>query len=119
MVKSARAAVSGDRRQRRDEGGRDSGEEAELIPRQLTQRRRQQKALLRPLQGAQGGLARALVAAAPPGGITWQRGVQDGEHQRPGAEGLPAHVSKNGDTETAQDEAGIEDAAQSLGYVSL
>ena len=48
------------------------------------------------------------------GGHTWQCGVHDREHQGTGAEGPPAHVGKDGNTEAAQDETGIEDAAQCL-----
>lgn len=46
--------------------------------------------------------------------LTWPRGMQDGEQQSPGAEGFPAHVGKDRDTEAAQDEAGIEQTAQDL-----
>lgn len=46
---------------------------------------------------------------------TWQRGVHDREHQSPGAEGLPAHVGKDRNAEAAQDETGVEHAAQGLG----
>lgn len=41
--------------------------------------------------------------------------MHDGEHQGTSAEGLPAHVGKNRNAEAAQDEAGIEHAAQGLG----
>lgn len=40
--------------------------------------------------------------------------MQDREHQGSGAEGFPAHVGKDRDTETAQDEAGVEHTAQGL-----
>ncbi|KAL0611706.1 Zinc finger protein [Plecturocebus cupreus] len=46
--------------------------------------------------------------------LTWQRGMQDREHQGTGAEGLSAHVGKDRNTEAAQDEAGIEHTAQGL-----
>lgn len=49
------------------------------------------------------------------GGCTWQRGMHDRKHQSPGTEGLPAHVGKDGNTEAAQDETGIQHAAQRLG----
>lgn len=53
--------------------------------------------------------------------LTWARGVQDREQQSTGAEGFPAHVGKDRDTEAAQDEAGIEHAAQGLhiGHTAL
>lgn len=40
--------------------------------------------------------------------------MHDREHQGAGAEGLPAHVGKDRNTEAAHDETGIEDAAQGL-----
>lgn len=52
------------------------------------------------------------------GGHTWQRGMHDGEHQGPGAEGLPAHVGKYRNTEATQDETGIQYAAKGLGRES-
>lgn len=40
--------------------------------------------------------------------------MQDGQQQSPGTEGFPAHIGKDRDTETAQDEAGVEQTAQGL-----
>ena len=57
----------------------------------------------------------AAFCSPASGGHTWQGGVHDGEHQGTGAEGLPAHVGKDRNTEAAQDETGIEHAAQGLG----
>lgn len=59
------------------------------------------------------------LTSLPPGWdtafrLTWPRGMQDGQQQGPGAEGFPAHVGKDRDTEAAQDEAGIEQTAQDL-----
>lgn len=78
--------------------------------------------LERPVLGTQKG--EAFPDKPPPGWgtafchhddlLTWPRGVQDGQQQSPGAEGFPAHVGKDRDTEAAQDEAGIEQTAQSL-----
>lgn len=41
--------------------------------------------------------------------------MHDRKHQSSGTEGLPAHVGKDGNAEAAQDETGIQHAAQRLG----
>ena len=56
-------------------------------------------------------------------GDTWQGGMHDGQYQGTGAEGLLAHVGKDRNTEAAQDETGVEHAAQGLergrGHITL
>lgn len=67
-------------------------------------------------------LPRAGHGLSPPKeALTWACGVQDREQQSTGAEGFPAHIGKDRDTEAAQDEAGIEHAAQGLhiGHTAL
>lgn len=65
----------------------------------------------------------AAFRSSASSGDTWQGGMHDGEHQGTGAERLLAHVGKDRNTEAAQDETGVEHAAQGLergrGHITL